>query len=974
MKTLILSLICFISLQANQTPTYALVQDAAELEILSPTLAERQTAKLRLSNGLEAFLISDPGLQQSAAAIAVQAGSWNDPVEYPGMAHFLEHMLFMGNETYPQEFEYMQYITENGGKVNAYTASDRTVYMFSVNNDRFEGALSRFSHFFIDPLFLPSCIGRELHAVDQEHSKNIENDGWRQYMIFKETSNQQHPCAKFSTGTADTLGGIPQEALKQWYKQNYSANKMHLVICSPLPLDDLIELTVSDFSPVLASTRDAERFPATMIGDHQKGALIYIKPVKDIKVLSITWELPESLASDNDAMAGELLSYILKSGGKNSLLGALKREHLAEGIRAAEERFSKANVIFNLDVELTDKGVKEINTVIGACFEALARLKKTGIPRYIFDEVKAISDVAYKYQSRDDAFVYVSGAAHKMVDEAIETFPQKTLIPTSYDPELYTKYIDHLSPKNGVFFVMVDPDLSGVQPNKTEKWMGAEYAVQKVDPKLLNRWSETRINSQIGLPLPNPYIPKNLELIGQSYSEAPVVPAQIADLPTGKIYYSDDARYLVPEISYLFRVKSPLIDGSAKSMVLVDLYCRSLSDTLFPITQAADVAGSTIQFSQGNFALTVAVQGYSEPSFRLTENVFEALPKVKPSHEQYKLFKQSLIARYENASKELPVVQSLELVSNVLFNNCPTNEEKLTALKRISYDEFCTFAKQLFKTSYTESLLYGNLTKGEAERLSASLLSILGSQPYPLENHYNREILLLPQSKGPFMITGQTPMQGNAAVLVIQEGPYSFEKRASQEVLAKVIKNEFFETLRTKQQTAYIAKAWEKEEEKQLLQLFAVQSSTHQPSDLIARFELFLENFIKQYTTVLPEARFENVRQIAISSLRMPPENLSLSAARLFALGFDYDGDFQLVDKRIDALEKLTYDETRKDAILFLSRLNTKRLAVLLEGVPQKDRKFRYELTSKKEIRTEGTFVTKNEAALQEESDVDDTL
>ncbi len=98
MKTLILSLICFISLQANQTPTYALVQDAAELEILSPTLAERQTAKLRLSNGLEAFLISDPGAQQSAAGIAVQAGSWNDPVEYPGMAHFLEHMLFLGTK------------------------------------------------------------------------------------------------------------------------------------------------------------------------------------------------------------------------------------------------------------------------------------------------------------------------------------------------------------------------------------------------------------------------------------------------------------------------------------------------------------------------------------------------------------------------------------------------------------------------------------------------------------------------------------------------------------------------------------------------------------------------------------------------------------------------------------------------------------------------------------------------------------
>jgi len=951
-------------------PSYTLIQDAAKLEILSPTLAERQTAKLRLANGLEAFLISDPGAAQSAAAIAVQAGSWNDPIEYPGMAHFLEHMLFMGNEAYPQEFEYMQFINENGGKVNAYTASDRTVYIFSINNDRFEGALDRFSHFFIDPLFLPSCIGRELLAVDQEHAKNIENDGWRQYMIFKETANQEHPCAKFSTGNANTLGGIPQEAMKKWYKENYSANKMHLVLYSSLPLDDLIELTVRDFSTIPSSTQEAERFEATMIGNHQKGSLIYIKPIKDMKVLSITWELPEFLATDQEAMAGPLLAYILKNGGKNSLLGALKHQNLAEGIRAGEDRFSPTNMVFNLDIELTNKGVKEINTVIRCLFEALARLKKTGIPRYIFDECKATSEVSYKYQSRQDAFVYVSESAHLMVDEAIETYPQKTLLPTTYNPDLYTKYIDFLSPQNGVFFVMVDPALSGVQPDKREKWMGAEYSIQKIDPKLLSSWSHCRINSQIGLPLPNPYIPKNLELVHQSYLDDPVVPRQIADLPSGKIYYSDDTRYLVPEVSYLFRIKSPLIDGSAKSIALVDLYCKSLRDKLFPITQAAEVAGSKIQIAQGNFALAVAIQGYSEPSFRLTENVFEAIPKVKPSHELYNLFKQSLISQYENASKELPVVQSLEIVSNVLFNNCPTHEEKLAALKRISYDEFCTFAKQLFKTSYTESLLYGNLTRKEAERLGTFLLTALGSEPFLVENHYNREILLLPKSKGPYMITGQTPMQGNAAVLVIQEGPYSFEKRASQDVLAKVMRNEFFETLRTKQQTAYIAKAWEREEEKQLLQMFAVQSSTHQPSDLIARFELFLENFIKHYTTVLTEERFENVRQMAISSLKMPPENLNLSAARLFSLGFDYDGDFQLVDKRIDALEKLTYDETRKDAILFLSRLNTRRLAILLEGVPQKDRDFRYELTSKKDLRTEGKFVTKNEAAHLEKSEI----
>jgi insulysin len=182
------------------------------------------------------------------------------------------------------------------------------------------------------------------------------------------------------------------------------------------------------------------------------------------------------------------------------------------------------------------------------------------------------------------------------------------------------------------------------------------------------------------------------------------------------------------------------------------------------------------------------------------------------------------------------------------------------------------------------------------------------------------------------------------------------------------MKSDFFEALRTKQQTAYITKAWEKEEENQLLQLFAVQSSTHQPSDLIARFELFLENFIKQYTTILPEERFENIRVMAIQSLEMLPENLELASRRLFALGFDYAGDFNLISKRIKALQELTYDQTRRDAVDYFSRLNTRRLAVLVEGASQKDREFRYELISKQELTASGTFVTKSNETLADEA------
>ena len=69
--------------------------------------------------------------------------------------------------------------------------------MFSVETQAYKPALDRFSHFFIDPLFSVSCVGRELHVVDQEHAKNIENDLVRQWMVFKETGNPDQPNCNF---------------------------------------------------------------------------------------------------------------------------------------------------------------------------------------------------------------------------------------------------------------------------------------------------------------------------------------------------------------------------------------------------------------------------------------------------------------------------------------------------------------------------------------------------------------------------------------------------------------------------------------------------------------------------------------------------------------------------------------------------------------------------------------------------------
>ena len=70
--------------------------------IVRATQVEVEYRRLELPNGMKAILISDPEAERSAASLSVGMGSLSDPKKRPGMAHFLEHMLFLGTEKYPE--------------------------------------------------------------------------------------------------------------------------------------------------------------------------------------------------------------------------------------------------------------------------------------------------------------------------------------------------------------------------------------------------------------------------------------------------------------------------------------------------------------------------------------------------------------------------------------------------------------------------------------------------------------------------------------------------------------------------------------------------------------------------------------------------------------------------------------------------------------------------------------------------------
>lgn len=928
--------------------TYETIQETATTKILSPAVADRQTKKVKLRNGLQIYLISDPHVDQSGAALSVNVGSWMDPVEFPGLAHFLEHMLFLGTAKYPDESSFEAFITEHGGMTNAFTTDDFTSFMFSVDNAAFEESLDRFSSFFKEPLFNPSGVMRELHAIDQEYAKNVENDDIRLITILKALANKEHPYSRFSMGNSETLGKVSRETFIDWYEKHYSANLMRLTLQSNLPLDELQELAIKDFQDIPDRQVTLTPIDKPLISNETKGKIIYIAPIKNVQKLVLVWDLPLALADVKEDQAPSIVCQTLGHEENNSILGALKSANLAESLGCGTANIGGRNQQLYMEIGLTALGIKKIDTVIGKVFQSIDEIRKQGIPSYIFDEVQQLARINYQYQSAQDAFQTMTIHAGNMMTGDFSGYPEKNQIPQKYNPKAIADVLNHLTVDNAIIAVIAPTALTGVPTNMKEKWLGVQYALWPEPADWIAAWKADKQEGDFFLPLKNPFIPKNLSIFAQPLGVDSIVsiipkPTKILDDDRATIYYCSDKQFRLPYLSLLLTIKTPYVDvGVASKTVLADLYISLLKEALIPLIYPATTAGLEIGITRENFGIGINIQGYSDKASLLVEKVIEQIKAFSPKEEKFKIYKESLSRDYQNAAMASPLEQALETLKAALYKKYAQPKALANAIKKISFESFSDYANEIFKKAHIEGMFYGNLTEQQAKEFANDYVSTLKAQPYPKKSQKIQEVITFPDNKGPFYLESNSKVQGNAIILAIANGPYSFDKRAVQQILMEAIAEPFFATLRTQQQTGYIVDSNAYELEKHLFCLFLTQSSSYDPRDLLSRFELFIESFLRKGNEAITQQNFENIQKAFIAKLKKPAKNMSEMAKLLNLIAFTYDGDFDWMEKRVEAFTQLTYEAFLPQCKELLGRENRKQLAILFKGAAGSGQTFNF--------------------------------
>jgi insulysin len=327
------------------------------------------------------------------------------------------------------------------------------------------------------------------------------------------------------------------------------------------------------------------------------------------------------------------------------------------------------------------------------------------------------------------------------------------------------------------------------------------------------------------------------------------------------------------------------------------------------------------------------ISGFNDKAPLLLQTIINQMSNLPlATKEQFDIY----VARHEkmfaNGSKHLPVSQAKDILESVLMTDRTSYSEKLSALQTISYDEFLQFSQKLLEKTYVEALFAGNLSPTDAQSSWIDVQHVFSKAAHPKARHVNPKVLALPSGQGPFALFRSTEAQGNGAILAIDEGSFSLEKKSAQEIFNVAVKEAFFNELRTKQKTGYIAKADSLEIEERLFHVFMVQSNSHQPEDLVYRFELFFEEYLQTLQTQIDPVRFDNLKATCIHSLQTRFRNLKDKAGLWNQLAFEKGGDFEYVNKRVAALEELSYENFLSFVESTLSRSNLKRLAVFVEG------------------------------------------
>jgi len=892
-----------------------------------------------LKNGLRCTLVSDPEAPKSASYMAVESGSFNDPATRPGLAHFLEHMLFLGTEKYPDPDEFDGYINKMGGGCNAFTSSNLTVYYYNVLPDALSHSLDMFAQFFIAPKFAADYVEREVNAIDSEFKSGLLNDNRRAYAVEKETCNPLHPLHRFNIGNSDTLAdnesSLVRDDLIEFFNTNYSADKMNLVLVGPQSIEELSELAINNFSSIKSKPLSAPKAKVPAFSQNEVKKLLQIKSITNIQQLILSFPVPHS--SDEYLNHPKLLiADLLLQTNEGSLYSILKDKGYINYVDSYSYMVDPNQDMFNIDIELTDLGMENKDEIIQITFSYLNFLRSLVNSPDLANYYNALkqSDI------RDFTHESKISSAHlgrTLIEyDKLKIDPKDILVAdyfqekSTLDIREITSILELLRPDN-LRLKVVSPNLP---TDKVEKIYGTSYSYTDLEPALLAKWNEALDTSSFAFSFATDIAPENLKVHTLFNVETPV---NVTSDPRYETWYKSDIKYQMPKLSSNYQFHLPDAAATPENTMMVLLLNAALLDYLIPLDSAICLAGANCSVGANALGINLRVGSYTDKADNLLKLILQTMINGKPKEEHFANHKQEIKRSLQSSAKDLLYKRGVDSLNVILKKDEHDTDALLAALEKIEFEQFEKFSAEFFSKVDVKTLFAGNIAASDARRLSGILpqLMPLAADTNPVESNLHCKVL--PTGKIcnytlPTSTTDSTTDDNNLCILFYQSDD-DIANCVRNILLKMLVSRRFNDELRTNQQLGYVVCVGEKLDYNLSGIIFLIQSVKIDSAAIKERIEEFLLDYREELAD-MDIADFNEYKNSLQSLLLQEPPNLFSDASYYWTRILDSTYSFDRREKLSAILDEITID----DMVSHLQKITgpgVKCLAVTSKELPE---------------------------------------
>jgi zinc protease len=365
------------------------------LHWLFPSPAQAQASQIQevvLENGLKVLLLEEHKSPVVTFQVWYRVGSRNEEDGKSGLAHFLEHMMFKGTLKVGPE-EYSRIIAKNGGRSNAFTTPDVTVYFATMSRDKIGIAVDleadRMANALLDgKYFEPEkkviMEERRLRTEDRPVSSLAEVTAAVAYTI--------HPYRRPVVGWMQDLENLTREDLRKYYQTFYAPDNAFIVVAGDFSTEEILAKIKAAFGNIPRGPAPPKvRFEEPPQSGERR---VVLKKEAELPFVLIYYHVPNVKSPDGFAL--DLLAVIL-AGGRSSRLhqDLVYHKRIARRVDADYDGLSIDPTVFSVTAPLMPG--KDPLEVERAIYDLLERVKSEPVSDRELEKAKNQIEAAFVF-------------------------------------------------------------------------------------------------------------------------------------------------------------------------------------------------------------------------------------------------------------------------------------------------------------------------------------------------------------------------------------------------------------------------------------------------------------------------------------------------------------------------------------------------------------------------------------------------